>query len=484
MAGIGFRLRALGEQDNLLAPLASIGHAAVIAAGPWLFTVTALEVIGILAADHVSQSVIDGFRLVVIYSFAISLISSAPIVLVAARLVGDALYARDAGRVRPLFLAASVLSAGASIAIALLCHLAAYAVPAATAIPAAGCCGIGALIWVALAFCGAVRDYKSITQGFLCGLGFAVIATVLAARADGGWIGMIWAFNAGLLIVLVTLASRVLVTFPQPVASASTAILAFGAGMARHLTLALAGLLGAIAIWIDKWVMWIGPAGIRHELGLVHAPLYDSAIFAAYLTIIPALAQFVTHVETAFYARYRSYCSAIRDHGTLGQIEARAKSLKQATLASLGQITLIQTAICVVIVLGAPTIVQVSGLFYQQVGVLRLGAVGALFQFVFFAATSLLLFFDQHGRFLALQAIFLALQGTFAMATMEMGAAYYGFGYLAACVISAALAFSALESTMENLTFITFCRTRGRPAAPWRGFRRLLPCKFPITKLE
>jgi uncharacterized membrane protein len=153
-------------------------------------------------------------------------------------------------------------------------------------------------------------------------------------------------------------------------------------------------------------------------------------------------------------------------------------------LASLGQITLIQTAICVVIVLGAPTIVQVSGLFYQQIGVLRLGAVGALFQFVFFAATSLLLFFDQHGRFLALQAIFLALQGTFAMATMEMGAAYYGFGYLAACVISAALAFSALESTMENLTFITFCRTRGRPAAPWRGFRRLLPCKFPITKLE
>src|SRR5262252_2103843 len=353
MAGIGFRLRALGEHDNLLAPLASIGHAAVIAAGPWLFMVTALEVIGILAADRVSLSVIDGFRLVVIYAFAISLISSAPIVLVAARLVGDALYARDAGRVRPLFLAASVLSAGASIAIALLCHFVAYSIPAAS------CCAIGALIWVALAFCGTVRDYKSITRGFLCGLGFAVIATVLAARADSGWIGMIWAFNAGLLIVLAVLASRVLVTFPQPVASVSTAILAFGAGMARHPALALAGLLGATAIWIDKWVMWIGPEGIRHELGLVHAPLYDSAIFAAYLTIIPALAQFVTHVETAFYARYRSYYSAIRDHGTLGQIEARAKSLKQATLASLGQITLIQTAICVVIVLGAPTIVQI-----------------------------------------------------------------------------------------------------------------------------
>src|SRR5215813_2634298 len=144
MAGIGFRLRALGEQDNLLAPLASIGHAAVIAAGPWLFTVTALEVIGILGTDHVSRSVIDGFRLVVIYAFAISLISSAPIVLVAALLVGDALYARDAGRVRPLFLAASVLSAGASIAIALLCLLVVYSVPAGIVIQAASCCAIGA----------------------------------------------------------------------------------------------------------------------------------------------------------------------------------------------------------------------------------------------------------------------------------------------------------------------------------------------------
>src|SRR5262245_30626982 len=214
MAGIGFRLKALGEQDNRLAPLASIGHAAVIAAGPWLFTVTALEVIGILAADRVSPSLIDGFRLVVIYAFTISLVSSAPIVLVAARLVGDALYVRGVSQVRPLFLAASVLSGSAAFVIALLLHLVVCGVPAAVGIPAAGCCAVGALIWVALAFCGVVRDYKGITQSFLCGLAAAVIATVLAARWEGGWTGMIWAFDGGLLIVLAGLSSRVLVTFP------------------------------------------------------------------------------------------------------------------------------------------------------------------------------------------------------------------------------------------------------------------------------
>src|SRR5258708_24497278 len=95
MAGIGFRLRALGEQDNLLAPLASIGHAAVIAAGPWLFTVTALEVIGSFASVHVFKSLIVVFCLVVIYSFALYLISSASILLVAELLVRDSPSARD-----------------------------------------------------------------------------------------------------------------------------------------------------------------------------------------------------------------------------------------------------------------------------------------------------------------------------------------------------------------------------------------------------
>ena len=239
MAGIGFRLRALGEQDNLLAPMASMGHAAVIAAGPWLFTVTALGLVSMLGGDHMSASAIDGFRLVVIYAFAISLISSAPIILVATRLVADALYSRAVDQVRPLFLAASVGSAAASFVIALLSHTVVYSVPADIAISAAGCCAIVALIWVSLAFCGAVRDYRGITFGFLGGLGVAVVATVLAGRWTSGWTGMIWAFNAGLLIVLSVLAGRVLVTFPRPVCNLYAAMSCLGSGLTRHLPLAL-----------------------------------------------------------------------------------------------------------------------------------------------------------------------------------------------------------------------------------------------------
>ena len=45
MAGIGFELRRLSQQQTLSALLGAFGHAAVIAAGPWLFTIISLATI-------------------------------------------------------------------------------------------------------------------------------------------------------------------------------------------------------------------------------------------------------------------------------------------------------------------------------------------------------------------------------------------------------------------------------------------------------
>ena len=49
MAGIGFELRKLSRQETLSSVVAAAGHAAVIAAGPWLFTIFALATITLLA---------------------------------------------------------------------------------------------------------------------------------------------------------------------------------------------------------------------------------------------------------------------------------------------------------------------------------------------------------------------------------------------------------------------------------------------------
>jgi uncharacterized membrane protein len=476
MAGIGFRLRALSEQDNLLAPVASIGHSTMIAAGPWLFTVTALGLISALADGFTPAPVVDGFRIVVIYSFAVSLVVTSPIVLVATRMAGDAIFTREFGRIQPLFFAGLLGAAAATSVVSLALYGALFSLPPTTVIAASSCTTLVGMIWVALAFCGAVHDYKGITLAFLVGLGIAVGTTLAAVKLASGWDGMIWAFNAGLIVVLAGLTSRVLATFPDPTADIADAMDDLLAGMLRHRALAVSGLVGALAIWIDKWVMWHAPERIVHELGLVHMPLYDSAMFTAYLTVIPAMALFVTHVETTFLDCYRRYYSAIRNHATLLQIEGLGEELKRVVLTSLGRITGIQAALCLAVVMGAPAIVQATGLWFQQVGILRLGAVGALFQFLFFAATALLLFFDRPGRFLALQTTFLVLQSGLAYLTLELGQPYYGYGHLAACVICAALALAVLERTMEDLTYITFvlANARSRQSESPRFMKRLL----------
>ena len=129
MAGIGFRLRSLSEQENLLAPVASIVHAAIIAAGPWIFTVVALALVDRFTSSTVPIAVLDSSRLLIIYAFALSLLGTSPIVIVATRLVGDAIYARSFDRIRSIFLAALLLAGGAAALAALVTYRLIFAVP-------------------------------------------------------------------------------------------------------------------------------------------------------------------------------------------------------------------------------------------------------------------------------------------------------------------------------------------------------------------
>jgi hypothetical protein len=46
--------------------------------------------------------------------------------------------------------------------------------------------------------------------------------------------------------------------------------------------------------------------------GLVSAPVYDGAMFVAYLTIIPALGLFVTSIETSFFEDFRLLLDSIQ----------------------------------------------------------------------------------------------------------------------------------------------------------------------------
>jgi uncharacterized membrane protein len=279
---------------------------------------------------------------------------------------------------------------------------------------------------------------------------------------------MLWGFSIGLAVALFGLLTRIIATFPFAVRDLQAPLRAMGRGMTGYWPIALGGLFGALGAWVDKWVVWLSPLGQQISYGLLHAPLYDSAMFISYLVVIPAYAGFVVHLEVKFFRNYRMFYSSILDHATLGQIRRNCSRLRDDTIASLSGILVPQLVISTLVAVSAPAVIDALDMQFRQVGMLRLGVIGAVFQFLFVTCSSLLLYFDRRMVFLALQACFLALNATLTFAALFLGPRYLGLGFLLASAISAAGAYLALVRTLYRLDYLTFIANN--PAVRMRRF--------------
>lgn len=455
MAGIGFQLRSLAERDTLSSIVAAAGHAAVVAAGPWLFTILALALVTLITEPIAGLSVLSDFRAVIIYSFAVSLVFAAPITIVTTRLVGDALWQKRPDRVPGLLYAGIALSL-LPVGGAALILIALVRPPTTLALALLSGCLVVGMIWIVLAFCGAVRDYRGVTVSFVIGLFVSVAATITLAMTGFASDAMACGFVSGLALTFFGLLSRILVTFPQPVTTPLQHIAEIGRGLITYAPLALGALVGTAGVWVDKVVFWLSPLGTPVASGLLHTPIYDSTMFLASLFIIPSLSSFVLKLETGFFDRYQQFYATIASHGTLAQIDTARSRLARYTLENLSLITVGQVGLTAIILLTAPIIIDALGLQFRQIAILRFGALGAVFQFIFIAATSMLLFFDRRRLYLGMQVMFFVLNASFAALSLRLGENSYGTGYFAACLISALIAYLAMVRTFRGLNFLTF----------------------------
>jgi polysaccharide biosynthesis protein PelG len=476
MAGIGFALRDLSGKETLTSVVGAAGHAAVIAAGPWLFTILSLAAITASSEALAGHDTLATFRAVIIYAFATSLVLAAPVTIVATRLLADQLWQRRTAQVRPLLVVAMALAV-AIVSCGVLGLVVGFSIPLKLSVALFATTSIVAMIWVAVAFCGAVRDYNGITLTFGVGLIIAVAASTAAAVTGFGAAGMVWGFASGLTITLLGLAFRVLATFPivtSPVVASTgvvgpavagivpvqpsmlAALKALLGGFFTYAYLAVGALFGTAGVWVDKWAFWVSNEGQSVDGGLIHAPLYDSAMFIASLVLIPALAQFVVKLETDFFDRYQNYYGTIQDHGTIDQIETSRLDLQRNAFESLALITIAHVAIAIVMVLAAPALIESLNLQFRQIAILRYGALGSVFHFIFIAATSMVVFFDRRGYYCVLQILFFVMNLLLTMLTISWGEEYYGVGYFSAALISAAVALVVADSTFTRLNYLTF----------------------------
>jgi uncharacterized membrane protein len=130
--------------------------------------------------------------------------------------------------------------------------------------------------------------------------------------------------------------------------------------------------------------------------------------------------------------------------------------LREETIASLSAIMVPQLVASGLIAVCAPALVDVLDMQFRQVGMLRLGLIGAVFQFLFITCSSLTLYFDRRLMFLILQLSYLALNAGVTFLLLPLGFNYLGLGFLIASAISALIAYLALARTLFRLEYLTF----------------------------
>lgn len=263
MAGIGFALERLYRSNSFSDRIASFAHASMVAAGPCLLAVLGIWLISATISELEGRTTIAAFRALIIYSFALSFVATAPIALVSARLISDELHDFRIGNIPGIMLAALVLSAAAILAAAAALFGLPLELKPATVIAAVVNCAMIGLIWVSCLFASVTRDYTSITVFFALGMIIAVIAVAAGYNLRPELAIMLWGFNIGLGMTLFGLLGRVIATFPFPVTRIAFPLRALARALLHYWPIALGGLFGAVGAWVDKWVVWFSPYGVQ-----------------------------------------------------------------------------------------------------------------------------------------------------------------------------------------------------------------------------
>ena len=453
MAGIGFALRRLTQRDDLLGLIQAYAHSALASTGPWLFTILCLAGINFFAGLDLAPADLATFRLIIMYNFAFSLVFSGPLVMVCTRGLADLIYSKEVEKATGILMGGLVLLLGSQLLVVVPFYFFVVDLPAPIVFAAIINYALVACVWLVAIFLTALKAYLAVTGTFAMGMAISMAAAVYIARISDV-AGMLIGFSAGLAFIVFGLLARILAEYPYEMKRP----FAFLGQVRRYWMLAASGLVYNAAIWADKWVMWFAPERVTLPSGMISYPVYDGAMFLAFLSIVPSMAIFIFSVETRFYEQYLKFYDDIRKHADLDRIRAN----HQKILASLGSgfrnLIVLQALVSFMTIILAPQIFVVLGIDFLQLGVFRFGVLGAFFHVLMLAMTIVLAYFDLRAKVLGLHLFLLITNTVFTMVSLELGFPFYGYGYFLSTLLSFALAALVTFREVRQIPYLTFVR--------------------------
>jgi polysaccharide biosynthesis protein PelG len=453
MAGIGFELRKLLKRDSYFSLLQTYAYAGIISSGPWILSIIAVIVIGIISVSVVVPNIlITQFQTSITYLIAFSLIFTGFVQLAFTRYCADRIFEKEHFRLLPnlngLLLLVTAFGGLTAFPLAFIFFPAnslVFRLLFAT-IFVTLCC-----VWVAAILLSGLKAYKAILVNFVLGYGCALVLSVFL-RAWGVE-GLMLAFVSGQFLLLMGMYFVVSRNYP----SRSFIEFDFVRPGRIHLSLVFIGLFYNLGIWIDKFVFWFHPYTGTHVIGPLNASeIYDLPVFLAYLSILPGMAVFLVRMETDFVEYYDRFYDAVREGGSLSYIREMKDEMMRMAREGIYDIIKVQATATIAVFLVGHALLEMAGIPIVYLPLLYIDVAGAGFQVVFLGILNVYFYLDRRGRALFLTMLFTVANFLFSLASIMLGPFFYGYGFAVSLCITIMCGMFLLDRDLERLEYETF----------------------------
>ncbi|HVL10521.1 MAG TPA: exopolysaccharide Pel transporter PelG [Burkholderiaceae bacterium] len=453
MAGIGFELRKMLQKDTLLGVMKAYTYAGIISAGPWVLSILGILMIGVLSLPFViPTTLITQFQVSVTALIMGSLIITGPLQLVFTRFAADRIFERQEEVILPNYHAASLIATAVSGLFALV--VAGFFMTEQSLmyrlLMVAGFV-VMSNVWIAVIFMSGMKQYLAVVWIFFGGYALTVLLALWLRRY--GLEGLLFGFVVGQLLLLAATTTMIYRSYTSRV------FISFEMFSRKnfYFSLMAVGFFYNLGVWIDKLMFWYNPATGQQVIGPLHASvIYDIPVFLAYLAVIPGMAVFLVRIETDFAEAYEGFFNAVREGSSLERIELLRNQMVGTVRTGLYEILKIQAMAALVLFAAGGALLRLLDISELYLPLLYVDVIGASLQVVLLGILNVFFYLDQRRSVFGISLAFVVLNGILTWATLQLGPAWYGYGFAVALLIVVMVAVYMLDRKLESLEYDTF----------------------------
>ncbi len=459
MAGIGFTLKKMFQDETYTNRSKAYLYSALVAAGPWITAVITVNIL-IFILEFFAARIVEEKELfmgTIVYSFVFSQIITAPWQLMITRYISDKLYTKEYKAIRPSYVGLSKII----FIFAFFTSVAFYwnrPLPILYKVMGVYLFVIISMIWILMVYLSAVKNYELIAKAYIYGGLISIVLTVFLIYRPLPFTSLVFANNilfsylVGLSITYIMLLYNFLSTFYF----GNRLEYDFLRYINRLPSLLFIGFFYTMGLWTDDIIMWFSMAGVNILNTYQYAPIYDNAVFLAYLTTIPSSVLFLVSVETEFYDTYKKYYGLVNKTGTYEEIVIAGNDMKRTIYHKLLQTFQVQALISMSLILFSKPLFRFLNFSILIRNIFRVCSLGALCNIFVLLIILVLLYYEARKRALIISFVFFVSNLVLTLFFSMKGLMYYGVGFFLGSLITLIISIFILVFFMRRINYTTF----------------------------